>query len=91
MDSWISSLLKLIYKGKALLTLIFFSFHIRKKPPNFLRFFHQLRPVDSGDNRDFYHYNYEAFSSIVFIHQWLLFCEKKQAVSTNYKDAQYNE
>lgn len=34
MDSWITSTLKLIYKGKALLTLIFFTFPLRKNPLN---------------------------------------------------------
>lgn len=84
MDSWITSTLKLIYKGKALLTLIFFCISFKKKPSTHW-------PVKSGDNSDFYYCNYEVFGSTVFIHQWLLFCEEKQAASTNYKDAQHSE
>lgn len=62
MDSWITSTLKLIYKGKALLTLIFFTLPLRKKLT-------KHTPVKSGDNGDFYYCNYEVFGSAVFIDQ----------------------
>lgn len=75
MDSCIGDPLKLMYVGNILFTVIY-SQVTQRTNLNFFWFLHELGPGEPTDKRNCYYYSHDIFSNTVFIHQWLLFCEK---------------